>query len=211
MKLALLAAVLLALILVPFALFEGAFERLGEQIVSGGLPQGLAALAVGGFLALDIFLPVPSSLVSTAAGALFGFTRGLLVIWAGMTAGCVLGYAVGVRAEGLARRLAGDDGLRRAADVAARHGDWGLAAARAVPVLAEATVVLAGLVRSPFSRFFGITTLANLGISAAYAAIGAFSMNVGSFLLTFAGAIALPGLAMLAARRWAPPAPANRA
>jgi membrane protein DedA with SNARE-associated domain len=96
--------------------------------------------------------------------------------------------------------MVGEDGLRRASAVADRYGQWGLAASRAVPVLAEASVILAGLVRAPFPRFLLITTAANLGIAAAYAAIGAFSMNVGSFLLTFAGALALPALAMLAAR-----------
>jgi uncharacterized membrane protein YdjX (TVP38/TMEM64 family) len=197
---ALLLVALLALILVPFVLFEPWFEALGERIVAGGMPRGLAAVTVAGFLALDIFLPVPSSIVSTAAGALFGFGLGTLVIWLGMTLGCGLGYAVGARSSGLARRLVGEDGLRRAAAVAERYGAWGLAASRAVPVLAEASVVLAGLVRSPFPPFLVVTTLANLGIAVAYAAIGAYSMNVGSFLLTFAGAMALPALAMLAAR-----------
>lgn len=196
----LVLVVLLAAILVPFVLFEPWFEALGQRIVAGGMPRGIAAVTVAGFLALDIFLPVPSSIVSTAAGALFGFTGGLLVIWIGMTAGCALGYAVGARAQGLARRMVGEDGLRRASAVADRYGQWGLAASRAVPVLAEASVILAGLVRAPFPRFLLITTAANLGIAAAYAAIGAFSMNVGSFLLTFAGALALPALAMLAAR-----------
>lgn len=200
MRWTLLLLALLAAILVPFVLFESWFEAVGARIVSGGMPQGIAAVAVAGFLALDIFLPVPSSIVSTAAGALFGFAAGTLVIWLGMTAGCLLGYAVGARSVGWARRLVGEDGLRRAAAVAERHGSWGLAASRAVPVLAEASVILAGLIRAPFGRFLLVTTAANLGVAGAYAAIGAFSMSVGSFLLTFAGAIALPGLAMLAAR-----------
>jgi uncharacterized membrane protein YdjX (TVP38/TMEM64 family) len=202
MRWALLLMLLLAAILVPFVLFESQFEALGARLVQGGMPQSVAAVAVAAFLALDVFLPVPSSLVSAAAGALFGFVRGLAVIWIGMTAGCVLGYAVGARSAGLARRMVGDDGLRRATHVADRYGDWGLIASRAVPVLAEASVILAGLVKAPFGRFMFLTTAANLGIAAAYAAIGAFSVGVGSFLLTFAGAMALPGAAMLAARLW---------
>ena len=44
----------------------------------------------------------------------------------------------------------------------------------------------------------------NLGVAIGYAAIGAFSMRLDSFLLAFAGSLALPGLAMLAARLWLP-------
>jgi hypothetical protein len=73
---------------------------------------------------------------------------------------------------------------------------------RPVPVLAEASVILAGLVHTSWRRFLFLTATSNLGIAAAYAAIGAFSMSVGSFTLTFVGAIALPALTMLAARLW---------
>jgi len=73
---------------------------------------------------------------------------------------------------------------------------------RPIPVLAESSVVFAGLVRSQGRPFVWMTTLSNLGIAIAYAAVGAFSMEMQSFLLTFAAALALPGLAMLAGRLW---------
>jgi len=41
-----------------------------------------------------------------------------------------------------------------------------------------------------------LTALSNLGISAVYAAVGAFSSNVNSFLLAFFGAILAPAAAM---------------
>ena len=71
---------------------------------------------------------------------------------------------------------------------------------RAVPVLAEASVVLAGLSEMPLRRFLFLTGLANLGIAATYAAVGAFAVEANSFLVAFAGSILLPGLAMLSAR-----------
>ena len=46
-------------------------------------------------------------------------------------------------------------------------------------------------------RFFLMTGLANAGIAAIYAAIGAFALATESFLLALAGAIILPGLMML--------------
>ena len=62
-------------------------------------------------------------------------------------------------------------------------------------ILAEAAVLFAGMGKMPFTRFILLSTLANLGVSAAYAAIGAFAAGVNSFLLAFAGAMLLPLLA----------------
>ena len=193
--------VLVAVVLLPFFLFEGWFAGLASRIQEGGLPAVTTAAVIAGLLAADILLPVPSTLVSTAAGALLGFWSGAVTCWIGMTAGCLLGYLLGSRAaRGPASRLVGEKDLERAASVVDRYGDWALVVSRPVPVLAEASVIFAGIVRTPFRRFALITALSNLGISLGYAAVGAFSMKLESFLLAFAGAILLPAAAMAAAR-----------
>jgi uncharacterized membrane protein YdjX (TVP38/TMEM64 family) len=201
MRWALLWIVLIAAVLVPFFLFEDEFNAFAGRLASGEVSTSVAALAIGGLLALDVFLPVPSSIVSTAAGVLLGLGLGATVVWTGMMAGCLIGYFVGVKSAPLARRLVGPDGLARAAHLANRHGVWAVVLCRPIPVLAEATVVFAGLVRAPLGRFVWLTALSNLGIAAGYAAIGAFSMRLDSFLMAFIGAIAVPGLALFVGRR----------
>ena len=84
--------------------------------------------------------------------------------------------------------------------LADRHGVWAVVLCRPIPVLAEATVVFAGLVRAPLGRFVWLTALSNLGIATGYAAIGAFSMRLDSFLMAFVGAIVVPGLALVVVR-----------
>ena len=205
MRWVLVAAVLAALIVVPFLLFEPQFERLGARIVAGELAGWTAAAIVSGFLALDVVLPVPSSIVATGAGALFGFLRGTGVVWAGLMAGSILGYGIGAWATGATARLVGTESLGRARQVAADHGDWAIVLSRPVPILAEASVILAGVMHVPLGRFMVLTGTSNLGIAAAYASIGAYAVNVGSWLPTFAAGLALPALAMLAARRWLRP------
>ena len=200
MRWAILAAILIAIVLVPFFLFEEQFNRFAAELARGEGSRWLAAGGIAGLLAADVLLPVPSSIVSTAAGVLLGFWRGAAVVFAGMTAGCLLGYAVGSRSSAVARRIIGEDGLVRAADLVRRYGDWALVVCRPVPVLAEASVIFAGLAHAPFGRFVALTALANLGIAAGYSAMGAFSMRVESFLLAFAGALLVPGLAMGIAR-----------
>jgi uncharacterized membrane protein YdjX (TVP38/TMEM64 family) len=202
MRWALLIGLMFALIIIPFLIFEKQFEALGTWLAEGHASGWLSASIIAALLALDVFLPVPSSIVSTGAGVLLGFWRGAAVIWIGMTIGCAMGYVFGIKAAGAARRLVGEDGLARANQVMDRYGNWALVVCRPIPVLAESSVVFAGLVRSPLRAFVWMTTLSNLGIALAYAAVGAFSMEVQSFLLIFAAAIALPGLAMLAGKLW---------
>jgi uncharacterized membrane protein YdjX (TVP38/TMEM64 family) len=195
-------ATLFALILVPFLLFDDQFTALAARLARGEGSTWYVAAGIGALLASDVVLPVPSSLVSAAAGALLGFWSGAAVIWIGMTASCVLGYWIGARSAGAARRFVGEAGLSRAAGIADRYGSLAIVLSRPVPVLAEASLVFAGLVHVPFRRVLALCALSNLGIALGYAAIGAFSMHADSFLLAFLGAIAVPALALLAGRRW---------
>jgi membrane protein DedA with SNARE-associated domain len=153
-------------------------------------------------LAVDILLPVPSSLVSTALGAVLGWSGGFLVSTLGLTAACWLGYRLGGSAgRGAARRLIPERDLAWLEAAAERWGSGVIVLFRAVPALAETSAIFAGMSRMRPGRFLLLATLANAGISAVYAAVGAYSATVDSFLLAFAGAVLLPGLALLAVDR----------
>src|SRR3954454_934446 len=102
MRWALLIGLMFALIIIPFLIFEKQFEALGTWLAEGHASGWASASIIAALLALDVFLPVPSSIVSTGAGVLLGFWRGAAVIWIGMTVGCAIGYAFG--AEGIADR-----------------------------------------------------------------------------------------------------------
>jgi membrane protein DedA with SNARE-associated domain len=96
----------------------------------------------------------------------------------------------------------GEASLARAQRLAERFGDWALVASRPVPVLAEASAVLAGMLQTPWPRFAVLSAAANLGISLVYAFAGAYARQWDSFLVAFAAALLLPGVAMWFARRW---------
>lgn len=197
----LLTCVLLALILVPFALFESEMNAWTEAFLDSGESQPMLGVVIAALLAADVLLPVPSSLLSTAAGYLLGFLPASVISWGGMSAGCGLGYLAGNWAGGsLAGRFVNEADMARVAAARERYGDWMLVVFRAVPVLAEASVMLAGFSGMSPARFFAITAPANLGISVAYAAVGAFAIDSNSFLLAFGGAIVLPALFLGIAR-----------
>jgi len=192
----LVAAAVLAVILVPFAIWGGAIENWTAGFIEGARSRPLiAAAALGGLLAADILLPVPSSVASTACGMLLGFLPGLFVSFAGMAVSSLAGYAIGRwGGRGLLARSVGGEDLARFDEWNRRFGDWAVVACRPVPVLAEASVLMAGAARMPVGRYAAMVSLSNVAVSAVYAAAGAWSANVNSFLLAFALSIAVPGV-----------------
>ncbi len=193
---------LLAGVLVPFFLFASPLEAVARGFLDTAPPPWQVSLLLAGLLAGDIFLPVPSSLVGAASGSLLGFWGGMLTSWVGMMGGCWLGYQFGAHAGGAAlRKMAGEAEWDRVARVSERYGAAFLLVFRAVPVLAEVSVVFAGTSRMPPRTFLAVCALANLGVSGTYAAVGAFAAGLGSFLVFFAGMVLVPGLALVLVRR----------
>lgn len=196
----LVLGLLVLAVLAPFALFGASIEHWSLERLSAPAPSlTIAGLALG-LLAVDVLLPVPSSLVAVAAGHTLGVVVGFAVVWAGLTLSCALGYGLGRRlgAPGV-RRLLGPDEVERAAQRLQRpRGLLLLAACRAVPVASEVTVLVAGSLRLPWPWFLAVTSLANAGLAVIYAAAGALSALPGHGLLALLAGVALPGLALLA-------------
>lgn len=194
-------ALVLAIPIIPFLILGAAWEDRLAQWLEAQLSPGIVAGAVVGLLASDFVLPVPSSVVSTFAGQALGFWGGTAASWCGMTAGAVLAFGL-VRWLGrpLAKRLAGDDELARADALAVQWGVFLLVLARPVPVLAESSVLLLGTTRLAWWRFLAAVGLSNLGIAAAFAALG----DRVQLPLALAASLALP-LAAACLARWAWP------
>ena len=62
--------------------------------------QVWAALIGGGLLLADVFIPVPSSVIMIAHGAILGIWKGFLVSFVASVAGAMLGWLLGRRCEG---------------------------------------------------------------------------------------------------------------
>ncbi|MBS1825611.1 MAG: VTT domain-containing protein [Acidobacteria bacterium] len=194
-KLALAVGVLFVLILAPFALWEDPMNAWADAMLQAQRSRGWSFGVIVLLLVSDIVLPIPSSIVSTSSGYLLGFGLGLAAGWTGMTLACLGGYALGRYAgKRLLSRLLSAEDMALAKRDFEQRGDMMLAVSRPVPMLAEASVIMAGALARPFSRFFVVTGLANFGISLVYAAAGAYSAGVDSFLLAFIAAMGLPWL-----------------
>lgn len=118
---------------------------------SGWLEHGgaLAAIIGVGLLVVDIVLPVPSSLVMIAHGALFGVIAGTLLSLVGSVGATLAGFAIGRRGGSLLERLVPADERARADRLLARWGALFIVVTRPVPLMAETVAILAGA--SPIS------------------------------------------------------------
>lgn len=198
----LLIAAALAVPILPFFVFgESAESQMAHWLDLSESPGTTAALVIG-LLAGDIFLPVPSSLVSTFAGKALGFWLGAAASWCGMTIGASSAYWL-VRCLGrpLARRLSSEEELARMDALADRHGILILILARPIPVFAEASILVMGMMRIGWWRFFAAVGLSNFGIAAAYAALG----DRVQLPIAMTAALAMP-LIVAAVARWFWPA-----
>ncbi|RYZ06313.1 MAG: DedA family protein [Myxococcales bacterium] len=197
-----LTCLVLALILVPFALWEDSISALSARLLAPTAGRVALAVVVVFLLAADVLLPVPSSFISAGAVALLGALAGGVSVAVGMTLGAWLGYALGRwGGEPLAARVAGTTELARARDLMARHGSWVVLVCRGVPVLAEASTLLAGATRVSRLRFAVTTTLGNVGLAGAYAAVGVLELSgTRALLAPFVLGVAVPGAFLLALR-----------
>lgn len=185
------------LVIVSFLLFEQPIQNFLShlELYRPDTPaqKNQLALLLIALLALDVLLPVPSSVVALLAVAALGGLGGYLVIFIGLCLGACLGYALGA---GYFRVLSGRLGLhqRTPGPLAQKLGTLSLICLRGVPVLAETSVVAAGMQRYPLGAFVLVTTLANAGLALAYSAIGSFLVDENVLLVTLLASMVLPGL-----------------
>ena len=198
----LLIALALLIPIVPFLLLGDAFEAQTLQWSQREWSDGELSLVTIGLLSADILLPVPASGVCTYAAGVLGFWQGAFAAWLGMSVGAMLGYeAARILGHPLARRLISTDDLTRLERTETQRGVWSLVLLRPVPVLAEASVILAGSLRLRRAAFLAAVLSTNAVIACVYAAFGAFAQSHDALGLAVAASLAIPLAALFALRR----------
>jgi uncharacterized membrane protein YdjX (TVP38/TMEM64 family) len=195
---------LLAGILVPFALWGRAFDAAlsveGAVAWMGryGRWSGLAGVLL---LVADLFLPIPSTVVMSALGLAWGVWWGGLLSALGSILSGLLGYGL-CRWFGrpAARWLAGDESLQKGQSMFAKKGAWLVLLSRWMPVLPEAITCLAGLAGMPFGAFLVALTCGSVPTGFAFAAVGALGQERPG--AAAAWSVALPCVLWWGSRRW---------
>jgi 3-dehydroquinate synthase len=138
----------MAIPIVPFAVIG---ELPGERWLALSENDALRFGALGaGLLALDVLLPIPSSIIGTLLGGRLGFMAGCAWTWLGLTTGLLIGYALG---RLVPARFASE--LPQAPTLSLTF------ISRPVPVFAEAVAIAAGVERLNFPRFLAAGSIGN--------------------------------------------------
>ena len=189
----------------PFLLFGARFDDWLSRIAEDPPSIATTVAVVIGLLATDIVLPVPSSVISTLSGWRLGWWWGTLATWIGMNLGAVIGFSLARRwGRPLSLWFSNEEDLERMRVGADRYGPFVLALTQAIPVFAEASVLILGIHRLAWRGFLPAVLLSNLGIAVAYAGFGDYAEHRQWLPLALGVSIAMPVLAALAARRWLP-------
>lgn len=200
-----LAALLCALVLaisVPFALWGERFDRAAPQWLEAfGSDAAFAAFGIA-LLIVDVLLPVPSTLVAMALCWRLGPGWGGACVAAGFTLSFVVGYALGrSMPEARLRRWIGPALWDRVRDRADRRALWWISLMRPLPVLSEASAVLAGVWRLPPLPAFAAASAASLATATLYAASAALGRDTPGLPAALLCALALPAALWLLQRQ----------
>jgi uncharacterized membrane protein YdjX (TVP38/TMEM64 family) len=192
---AFLISMVLLVPILPFLFF-------GEQLttlVTDWLEQPSSRPAtigiIVGLLATDIFLPIPSSMISTLGGWQLGWLAGTLASWVGLSLGAIAGFSLARRwGRPFALWFTREEELDRMQELSTSYGIAILVLARGVPVLAEASVLLMGVHRLPWKHFLPAVLLSNLGIAWAYSTFGEIAEHHHWLPLALGVSVAFPVL-----------------
>lgn len=199
----LLISLALAAPIVPFALFGDRLESSVEAWLAQTDSPAVVAGAVFTLLASDVLLPIPSSFVSTYAGAQLGWPIATVVSAAGMSLGAAIGFALARYAgRPLVGRIATQSDLDRMQRVVDRLGTQAVVVTRALPVLAEATLLVVAALGHRWQRVWPALVASNVGIALVYSLFGAWARERGLVVVALVASIALPVLATALARLW---------
>ena len=197
-----LVLILLLIPIIPFAVLGWWFEPWIASFSQSLTAGWSVAAAVVGLLAVDIFLPIPSSVVSTVAGQQLGIFAGSLFSMVGMTIGNFAGFVLAAKwGRRLAERFSDKDSLERMDLWHQRYSTTFQILSRPLPIFSEAAVLFCGMNRVPLRKFLPPVLMCNAALSVAYAALGKYSSSQSWFPAALVLAAGAPLLVAEAVRR----------
>ena len=163
--------------------------------------RGMAAASIGvGLLVADVVLPVPSSLIMIAHGALFGVIKGSCLSLVGSVGAALTAFALGRRGGPLLDRLVPEDERERADRLLKKWGALAIIITRPVPILAETVAILAGASALGWGRMLAAAFAGSLPAALLYALTGAVAASFQNGVFMFALVLIIAGVFWIAGR-----------
>ena len=197
---------IVAALIASFTIIFLIVEALGISLLSDPTPWmrhgGIVAATLGvGLLIADVLLPVPSSLVMVAHGALFGVFMGTVLSLSGSVGAALLGFAIGRRGGKLLDRVVTPAERSRANYLLARWGALAIIVTRPIPLLAETVAIMAGTSSVGWPTMALASFLGSLPPALLYALTGAAVANLQNTSLMLGVVLLVAALFWLIGRR----------
>jgi uncharacterized membrane protein YdjX (TVP38/TMEM64 family) len=161
-------------------------------------PGAGSAVMVVALLAVDLFLPVPSSVIMVLSGVAFGIFWGSILSFVGSVGGSWIGFELVRRYGGsVSRRIVDDEGLRPLESAFRKYGTAAVIMSRPLPIIMETMSVVAGLSSMKRATFLAASFAGTLPVAIGYAYAGSVSRETGTVLPAFAMFVAVTGVAFL--------------
>lgn len=208
LKYTLNSALFFSVLIAPFVLFGERMEDFTRSFLQGSDADLPAMLLAGALLAGDPVLPTPSSVVATLLAARTGFGPAAVVNALALSLASVFGYFLG-RGGGAAMARFGHGLPAGFVDWVGRHGLVAVLLCRPVPVLAEASLILAGAAGHEPRRLLAWCCITQTMLGIIYAFVGSgWGEGRWDSAAIFAGSVGIPlvaaaivGASILLARR----------
>ena len=186
-------------LIVLFTMLFVIVEALGVPLLSDPTPWmkhgGVLAACIGvGLLIADVLLPVPSSIVMVAHGALFGVLWGTVLSLIGSVGAAVFGFAIGRRGGRLLERAVTPAERARASSILTRWGTLAIIVTRPVPLLAETVAIMAGASSMSWRAVVLASIAGSLPPALLYALTGAAVADLQNTALMFGVVLLVAGL-----------------
>ena len=195
----LIAATLIVFFTILFVIVEALHVPLLSDPTPWMKHGGVVAACVGvGLLIADVLLPVPSSLVMVAHGALFGVFWGTTLSLLGSLGAAIFGFAIGRRGGRLMERVVTPAERERAGDILARWGTLAVIVTRPVPLLAETVAIMAGATTMTWRSLVLASFAGSLPPALLYALTGAAVADLQNTALMFGVVLLVAGVFWLA-------------
>ncbi|HEV8486674.1 MAG TPA: VTT domain-containing protein [Blastocatellia bacterium] len=194
-------ALFLMLFLLVEALHIPILSDPSRWLERGGLWAALLGVAL---LIADIVLPVPSSLVMIAHGAIFGAMIGTLLSLIGSVGAAIAGFAIGRRGGSLLERLVPAEERARVDRLLIRWGALAIVVSRPVPLLAETVAIMSGASPMSWRRAILASIAGSFPPALLYALTGSVAASFESGALMFGFVVLVSGSFWLISR-WVEP------
>lgn len=161
----------------------------------------LSAVFGVGLLVVDVLLPVPSSLVMIAHGALFGILHGALLSLVGRAGSLLLGYYLGVKFLPFAKRFIPEREMVTARAMLERWGTLAIILSRPLPILSETVAIMTGVSSLSLKKALPAAIIGSLPEAVLFAVTGELALGFDVTALVFISIILVSGVVWFISRQ----------